>query len=285
MHNIRTIVFDLDGTLYEDTHHFRYYADLLREMLPKEYQASFEKDYSAVETDQHTLKIGRVYDAKEDLILAHQNGNVIDGWQWDGEKVTKEELNSLYPNTLEFDLFTMLSIGDLWWIPVSIAKHYGLSSEDAYSAFLQTREHMMTDSFILEPLKEFAQVLEKLHGKYKLVLMTNSPQTDSDVILKKLGFTSYFHEKIFEANKPASTSEQLTYISNKFNVSFEEMLSIGDNYINEILPAARLGCHTICIDSFNLFEESESNITVKNLAELAELLENDLLNEHQSESF
>ncbi|KMJ59944.1 hypothetical protein AB685_03595 [Bacillus sp. LL01] len=277
MDKISTIVFDLDGTLYEDTHHFQYYADLLKNKLTGEKQDAFEKDYLAVGEGKHTLKIGRVYDAEQDLILAHNDGTVTHGWTWAGQEVPQEKLASLYPEPLPFDLLNMLSIGDLWWVPVSIGKHYGLSSEEAYRAFLQTREHMMTDDFLLEPLVEFAEVLEKLHKKYTLILMTNSPQTDSDVILKKLGFTSYFHDKIYEANKPINTADRLTYISQQHYVPFTQMLSVGDNYINEILPAARLGCKTICIDPYGIFENSEATQTVAGLAELAVTLEKWLL--------
>ncbi|TYS68217.1 HAD family hydrolase [Sutcliffiella horikoshii] len=277
MDNISTIVFDLDGTLYEDTHHFQYYADLLKNKLPAEVQPKFEEDYKAIEAGTHTLKMGRVYDAKKDLILAHFDGKVSKGWTWDGVEVSQTVLTSYYPDILQFDLFDMLSIGDLWWVPVSIAKHYGLSSEEAYAAFLQTREHMMTDDFLLEPLAEFATVLEKLHKKFILVLMTNSPQTDSDVILKKLGFTSYFHDKIYEANKPVNTADRLLYISQQHHVPYSQMLSIGDNYINEILPAAILGCKTICIDPFDLFKESEATYTVSGLTELSMFLDKSFL--------
>jgi FMN phosphatase YigB (HAD superfamily) len=276
---INTIVFDLDGTLYEDTHHFQYYADLLKQKLPDDVRQSFEQDYAAVGEGSHTLKVGRVYDAEKDLVLSHENGVVKTGWTWTGERVPEEELSKHYSKEpLQFDLLNMLSIGDLWWVPVSIAKHYGLTSEEAYKAFLETRDHMMTDEFVMEPLKEFAEVLEKLHSSYNLVLMTNSPQTDSDIILKKLGFTSYFHDKIFEANKPVRTADQLTYISKKWNVPFENMLSVGDNYINEILPAALLGCKTIFIDPFDLYKKSDATYTVNGLHELAGELERALLN-------
>lgn len=278
MDKISTIVFDLDGTLYEDTHHFRYYADLIRKKLPLEVQQQFEQDYVAVEEGSHTLKIGRIYDVQKDLILAHHHGNVTQGWTWNGEIIPSHEIKELYPETLQFDLIDTLSIGDLWWVPVSIAKHYGLSSEEAYKAFLQTRQHMMTEEFEIQPLKEFADVLEKLHTKYTLILMTNSPQVDSETIIKKLGFTSYFHDKIFEANKPIHTGEKLSYISEKWNVPFNEMLSIGDNYINEILPASLIGCPTICIDPYDIHEQSAATYTVRNLSELSTKLEKLLLN-------
>ncbi|MDF0727383.1 hypothetical protein PY093_11865 [Cytobacillus sp. S13-E01] len=46
VHNkTRVIVFDLDGTLYEDTHHFDYYALRLQEMLPEENRVLFWNDY------------------------------------------------------------------------------------------------------------------------------------------------------------------------------------------------------------------------------------------------
>ncbi|MDX5474736.1 MAG: HAD family hydrolase [Bacillaceae bacterium] len=277
MRDTKVIVFDLDGTLYEDTHHFSYYAEKLKSKLPTDTQDIFQKDYENVLAGKHPLKMGRVYDVHKDRILVHDEGHVLEGYTWEGVRIEEEEIKRDYQQPLAFDFTTMLSIGDLWWIPVSIAAHYGVTREVSYECFMQTREHMMTPEFVLVANATFNDTLKSLTEKYKVVLMTNSPQSDSDVIIEKLGFTSYFEHKVYEASKPIHTKKNLNEIANTFNVSPEEMLSIGDNYINEILPAKQLGCKTIYIDAHHLGEAKAADKTVKNLDELSAVLNTQLL--------
>ncbi|MED4017130.1 HAD family hydrolase [Sutcliffiella cohnii] len=277
MNDVKIIVFDLDGTLYDDVVHFRYYADLLKDYVAEDKQEQFEADYNAVLKGQHSLKIGRAYDAKRDLILSHLNGVVQKAYNWNGEEIPTEDVTTFYPEAIPFDLTSIISIGDLWWVPVTIARHYGVTSEEAYACFMQTREHMMTEEFQLNPHEQFREVLQSLHKKYTLVLLTNSPQSDSDVIIEKLGFTSYFQEKFFEAQKPIKTKVRFSYIAEKFDVSYEEILSIGDNYINEIFPAVELGCKTIYIDAHGAGAGDSHTTTVSNLTELSKVLREKLL--------
>ena len=72
----KVIVFDLDGTLYEDTHHFEYYAKQLQHKLPAEKRESFWKDYQSALDLQHALQIGRAYDVEQDLVLVHEHNRV-----------------------------------------------------------------------------------------------------------------------------------------------------------------------------------------------------------------
>src|SRR6476660_4577892 len=44
---LKVIVCDLDGTRYEDTHHFEYYAKQLQHKLPTEKHEAFWKDYQS----------------------------------------------------------------------------------------------------------------------------------------------------------------------------------------------------------------------------------------------
>ncbi len=85
--NIKVIVFDLDGTLYEDTHHFDYYAKRIEEKLPKEKRQAFRNDYRAVLSGQHPLKIGRIYDTENDFILTLKDNFVENAYRWDGTKL------------------------------------------------------------------------------------------------------------------------------------------------------------------------------------------------------
>lgn len=273
MKDIKVVVFDLDGTLYEDTHHFDYYAARLCEKLDRTYKDAFYQDYEAVLKGLHPLKIGMVYDGHQDLILSHKNGMVKEAFTWEGTEVSRDEVTRLYPNKLQFDYHSMINVGDLWWVPSSIARHYGISPEEAGASFIETRKYMMTPGFILKEVPGFKEIIERLATDKKLILLTNSPQEDSEVIISKLGFQDLFDECIYDGQKPNRTKEHLSKIKDHYHIDFQQMLCIGDNAINEITPAKELGCKTILIDPHGISEAFEADIIVRNIEGLIETLQ------------
>jgi FMN phosphatase YigB (HAD superfamily) len=270
---IKAIVFDLDGTLYEDTHHFDYYAKCLKNYLPENLKDSFTQDYEAVLNNLHPLKFGRIYDSEKQLIVVQSRKTVKEVYRWDGSPLSKEEINDLYPQVVPIDMLRFISIGDMWWVPSCIARHYGATKEVNSRAFLDTREYMMTPEFTMKPVIALKDVLESLQGRKSLVLLTNSPQQDSNVILEKLGLENVFHHKIFQGKKPSSTEEHFANISKLFNIGFEETLSIGDNWVNDIATPQRLGCSTILIDTHGISESDWADVIVKNTTEVVPYLE------------
>ncbi|MFE8701378.1 HAD family hydrolase [Cytobacillus sp. FJAT-54145] len=270
--HVKVIVFDLDGTLYEDTHHFNYYADRLKEKLPTDKAMLFEQDYVDASHNHHTLRIGRVYDVEKDLILVQLDGVVQEVFKWDGRALSKVEIEELYPQEIVFDFEKILNIGDPWWIPVSIARHYGLSAEQAYYSFMETRKYMMGPEFEMEIITDFKETLEKVGTVRKLVLLTNSPEPDSSAIIKKLGFSEVFDLKIFDGKKPVETLAQFEKIKDHFGVRYDEILSIGDNWINEIRLAQSMGCSTIFIDPYQLGNVSSADLVVRSIKDVIPIL-------------
>lgn len=268
---IKAIVFDLDGTLYEDTHHFDYYAIRLGEKLKKESRPSYERDYVLAKEDKHTLKMGRVYDFKNDLILVQLDNRVIEAYEWYGEALTEEKIKILYPEPIQLDFIRFINLGDLWWMPVAIALHYGLAPKEAETAFLKTRDYMMGPDYVMKGIPGLKEVLEALHNKIKLVLLTNSPEPDSDALLQKLGISSYFDLKLFNGKKPVRTVERFETVRLAFHLSYEEILSVGDNWINEIRPVRPLGCSTIFINTHHL--DGDADLVVKTMSEVIPYLE------------
>jgi FMN phosphatase YigB (HAD superfamily) len=265
---IKLIVFDLDGTLYEDTHHFTYYAHRIKEKLSADIQEQFEKEYAQALRNEHPLKIGRVYDVERDLILVQRHNIVTDAFQWDGSSITEEESKRLYPGAIEINLDNMLSIGDLWWLPSSIGRHYGLTGEQSYQAFLETRDYMMGPHFEMNRIPGLRETLQWISGDKKLVLVTNSPETDSSAILVKLGLLEVFHQKVFQAQKPTKTKQVFQQLFETHGVEPHEVLSVGDNGVNEILPAKELGCQTIYIDPHRIAEPTDADWIVSSMAEV-----------------
>lgn len=272
MKDIEVYVFDLDGTLYEDTHHFDYYAKRLCEKLDFSNRKLFEKDYKAVLNGMHSLKIGSVFDVKRDLILRQKNGQVTQAFTWEGESCLQEDIGHIYKEALQFDFHSMLNIGDLWWVPAAIARHYGIDNQAAESSFLETREYMMSPEFVMKEVRGFKKMLQQLAKDKKLILLTNSPEKDSNVILTKLGFEEYFDTKIFDGRKPIQTKEHLKRIKEKYQIDFHQMVSVGDNAINEITPAKQLGCKTVLIDPYSISNPSDADVIISNLDELVQVL-------------
>jgi FMN phosphatase YigB (HAD superfamily) len=270
--SVKAIVFDLDGTLYEETHHFEYYAAQVAKRLREEDQHRFWEDYRAVLSGRHPLRIGSVYDAGKDLILYLQNGFVSEAYRWNGEKLAVAEVKAIYPAQVKIDLDRLFSIGDLWWVPSSIGRHYGLTNEETYAAFLETREWMMGPDFVMNGVPGLAETLEKLKNNVALILMTNSPEPDSEAILHKLKLADVFHRKIFQAGKPIKTASHLQTIRDRYHIQYEEMISIGDNLENDILPASRLGCRTIFIDAYRLAKQGDADVIVASMSECVPVL-------------
>jgi len=260
--DIQAIVFDLDGTLYEETEHFDHYAEQVAKRLREADRPRFWDDYRAVLAGCHPLRIGSVYDAKEDLIVWLEEGAVREAFRWSGEPLTTPEIETVYTKPVAVDLDRFFSIGDLWWVPSSIGRHYGLTNEDTYAAFLETREWMMGPEFNMKGAPGLAETLAKLREKAVLVLMTNSPEPDSEAILRKLGLADVFHYKIFQAAKPVKTVAHLEAIRARFGVEYKQMLCVGDNVGNDILPARQLGCQTMLIDGCGLAKPDDADVIV-----------------------
>jgi FMN phosphatase YigB (HAD superfamily) len=168
----------------------------------------------------------------------------------------------------------MLSIGDLWWVPSAIGRHYGLTNKDTYAAFLETRAFMMSPYFTMKRIEGLAELLDELRHYLSLVLMTNSPEPDSEAILKKLGLSHVFHRKIFQARKPTDTAKHLETICTEFGVRYEEIMSIGDNWRNDIFPAKRLGCKTIYVDPYHIGTNESADIVVRRMGDCLDVLQN-----------
>ncbi|MGV8145937.1 MAG: HAD family hydrolase [Alkaliphilus sp.] len=270
--NIKVIIFDLDGTLYRDTKHFDYYANKIKEKLDNDVQEKYLTEYHQAVAGSHVVKIGSVYDSKLDLVLYLDDLTVVKGYDWNNNKIDSSYIKEHYQEPIVIDMDRFMCIGDLWWVPSSIGKHYGLTGEDTYDAFLKTRDYMMTNSYAIEPIEGLADVIKSIKEKVDIVLMTNSPEPDSMVIIEKLGLSGVFPTRIFNANKPVKTLERLDSICSKFNVEPSNILSIGDNLLNEITPIRKLGGKTIFIDFHDIASEDNADIVVTHLEDSFDIL-------------
>ncbi|WP_173916965.1 HAD family hydrolase [Halobacillus sp. Marseille-Q1614] len=235
----RSLIFDLDGTLYEDTDHFEFYAHLLKQKLPADKQGLFQTDYEKVLQGLHPLTIGTAYDLRENVILTidpytNRAASVLN---WEGEEWLDQQVQIKYPDPVEFDFEHIIAIGDGWWLPYSVAVHYGVSLEDCHKCYMQTKDYMVSDQFSLTHTHGLREALEEWKKDKTLILLTNSEEYDVQNLLSELGLKNMFHETITSAKKPALTLSHFKRILEGYNLLPEQAVSIGDNFMNEIAPA------------------------------------------------
>lgn len=265
---VRVILFDLDGTLYDDTHHFDRYAELIGEGLSEELRAPFMAEYTAVTRGEHpALRIGTFYDVKHDLVLQIKGGMVEQALHWDGSVAPVLVTRQLYPGPVVPDHSTILNVGDLWWVPSAIAAHYGGKPEHGQASFLRIREEMMAPEFLVNPIEALAETVEALKGKVLRVLATNSPQPDSEAILTKVGLLPHLDKLFFNSRKPAGLTPIIEGLLSELGLAPDELVSIGDNLTNELVPAKALGCQTVFIDPHGIGAGPEVDLIVPSMRE------------------
>lgn len=238
---IELVIFDLDGTLYEGTDHFDYYAEQLKQHVDPALKDKFSSEYERMKMGDHPVTIGKAYDVKRDLVLTIDPMTIMvsAASDWDGELLSQDKVAEYYSDVLQFDFEEMIAIGDGWWLPFVTAKHFGV--EDCYPSYLATKEYMVTDQFTLEKLEGLRENLIELKKEKNIVLMTNSDSEDVGRLLKELALDGVFDHIITSAKKPSRTTPIFEELLKLYEINPEQALSVGDNFINEIAPALLLG--------------------------------------------
>ncbi|WP_416730718.1 HAD family hydrolase [Fictibacillus sp. JL2B1089] len=264
----KLLIFDLDGTLYEDTDHFDYYCRLLQKRVSEDKQKAFWDTYESMKKGTHPVVIGKVYDIKNDasVTVDPMTLQVTKVTSFDGEEWPQDKVRAEFSGELVYDFERLIAIGDGWWLPYATAMHFGLKQADTWDCYNATKEYMVTDQFQLSKTLGLKQALQRLKEKKKVVLLTNSEREDVKRLLDELELQDLFHALYTESEKPLKTKEKLKTILNEYGVQPHEAVSIGDNFINEIAPALLMGLKAVYIQPNSIEVEHENLHVVPTLA-------------------
>lgn len=237
------VVFDLDGTLYEDPRVYNRYARELSRFLPTGKRAAYLADWRAARAGRGAAQVGMGYDRGRDRLFRFVNETISDLVAWeDADLPIEEQAFSI----TETPLFAgeRIFIGDYWGLPDALAAHHGIRQEDRGAAFLATRVWMSGDHYILKVVPRLGETLDLLReAGARLAALSNSPADTVEDILRRLGVRDRFASVVASAHKP----EGLICFLREHGAG-EHVLCAGDHYVNEIASALRLGCHALYID-------------------------------------
>lgn len=251
MTEISTVLFDLDGTLYEDPAVYDCYAQELGSFLRSDARQRYLDQWERARTGRDAARVGMGYDAERDLLFRYAGGHIVSLIDWQGletpvQSATKEDPERPVGPPVEVPIFghNRRNIGDLWAMADVLAMHHGVPRENRSAAFMATRAFMATDAFHLRLRPGMQPCLSALlSGGLTLAAMSNSPVESVHDVFDELGIREYFAMIVGDSGKPVGLTDWLSGVSEP-----ETVLSVGDNYINDVEPALKAGAQALYID-------------------------------------
>ncbi|WKB35109.1 HAD family hydrolase [Terrilactibacillus sp. S3-3] len=137
--NAEAIVFDLDGTLYEGTAHYDYFAKVLSNHIQEgKARKRYLDDYHKMTAWKHPLAIGKVFDLKRQVILTidPMTNDIERVTEWNGEEWPASAILKTYGKSVAFDRSKFAFVGDGWLLPVLAAARASRDSCRGYAAVL-----------------------------------------------------------------------------------------------------------------------------------------------------
>lgn len=247
INNIKVMIFDLDGTLYQD---YKFLKQYLKKM------------FAATHTEE---EVNQIIQESYDLLTG--NKEIKLGFFYD------EQLNFFAYNQLKVsdDVYGELTyIGDPWSIATYMAKREKLDSDVMKRAFDEVRREMLTHE---DKIAVNAALVERLQqiDCYK-ILMTNTALPSGEEFVSYLGLTHCFDEIYYDGKKPNGMQQLLQQILDR-GYKPEQIMSFGDHPFNDLHPLHALGGYTCLISKYPHEDATEWSKKVSTIDELSLFLQ------------
>ncbi len=259
--NIKTVVFDLDGTIYQN---LEFYKDYLHFLTQDTKYSDWEGElvqFTRRVFDGEILEMNRFYRVAP---LAPRTA---------GELFTKlgEQLCETLAYSQALERQDIIYLGDAWALVTFIGKSLGLlEGGRADSVYRRTRTQMERDR--MSGNERLKQAISKLCERRRVLLMSNSYEQTAQEFLHQLGYDGLFPHLFCSANKPHGMIARLEEFDPNLFRAPETVLAIGDHAYNDLMPIAQCGGRTAWMNPFERVSHHECDIELATLEELADFL-------------
>lgn len=106
----------------------------------------------------------------------------------------------------------------------------------------------------VELLDGVVEVLEKLNGKYRLIVMTKGDLLDQERKIERSGLSKYFHH--IEVLSDKKEANYLNLLEN-LEVDVHEFLMIGNSLKSDVLPIINIGAQAVHIPFHTTWQHEE----------------------------
>jgi FMN phosphatase YigB (HAD superfamily) len=162
---------------------------------------------------------------------------------------------------------------DGWEAAVVLAGGTRGASRAFGEQFARSRDFMLTDACELTVPPGLRELLERVAGTARRVLVTNTPSYGVMPLLERLELTTLLDEIACDSAKPYRFDVRLGALADVLGIPRRAVLSIGDHYVNDIAPALAAGCATAYVDPFGVGPTGEADLSAAQLEDLLEAIE------------
>lgn len=243
--DITVVLFDLDGTLHDDPRAMDRYLTALEGTMRDGGGLGLRSEVDSVVEGRHpSARPGRFVEPKRGLVLDAPRWIVESATDWQGDPVAVPDDLA---GRVQHD-GPLRYLGDLWQIIGALAARRGADEVVLGPAFSLTRR------FVNDPATELARfgcldgLLDRLAAGRRLLLATNTPEELGRPLVERLDLRHPFELVRFDARKPAGCAELITEAHRRWGTATHQVLVVGDNLWNDLLPPAEQGCRTVHLD-------------------------------------
>lgn len=265
MKGIGAVVFDLDGTLYQD--------DVVCYDLIRCY----------TEGTPYEPMTEEIIDRARD-ILQGRGRQICGSFAAKCEAKGTPSLEKLFDfpvcqglpqpdRETYFDRSRYSYIGDSWTLGMFLAHRMGFYGEEFWSRFHRVRQQLLNGPGRVVKDRRITGMLEKLRSAgIVLLLYTNSTHQNSSELLKQLDLLDKFDELAHSAGKPGGLTDRLRLLGKNYSLDYDEILLVGDQGFGDLYPGYCLGTRTLLTTPYRVEDGMEWSARVRTIGELVGLL-------------
>lgn len=244
--DIKVVLFDLDGTLHDDPRITDFYARVLEEEMVDGTGRGLQNEVADVIQGRHpAAQIGSFVEPSRGIAISAPHWVAEKALDWNGNPVSLLDDSLLGP--IQHD-GALRYLGDQWQIIGALAARRGANAHILRDAFVRARRFGNDPSTTLIRSEYLDEVLHRLSQGRRFLLATNTTEELARPLVDRLRLQPPFEIIRFDARKPAGCSELISHAREQWNIAPSEILVIGDNLWNDLLPPAEQGCRTVHID-------------------------------------
>ncbi len=237
---VRTVIFDLDGTIYQNT---AFHRDYLRYLVEGTDRADWAQALIGFADDVFAgkkLVMNRFYRSEA------------------GNPQTLDELfltiaaGICPPMTYEQarDSRGLIYLGDAWAVMALIGATLGLIGNGrGDQIYRRVRAGMEQEG--MRGNTALKAAIERLSKRCDVILLSNSYEDTARAFLEQLGFDGVFEHIRYSANKPFDMIAILKDFNPRMFDQPETVWSIGDHAYNDLMPVSQMGGRTVWINGFD----------------------------------
>ncbi|WP_281889814.1 HAD family hydrolase [Paenibacillus sp. YYML68] len=290
LQDIRAILFDLDGTLYQNERFIHSYIGYMVEGT--ELEVRYDELYEAVMdivSGRHPIRIGHFYEPHTRTGWTLANGYMTADIHWDGTTASEhaeaeadgatddqspQKLKQTEPAT-QPQMERHMYVGDAWSAVNVVASYWNVDPAKRTEAFMRVREEMVNEAaaVAIEKHRGLLAAIESLDAVTHKWLITNSPEPAAKPFVNYMGLEHTFSSVIFGGHKPYKLSEHIGTLAQEAGIEPQQILSIGDHAWNDLYPIREMGGRTVFISPYESIDDSHDwDARLYTLEELEQLL-------------